>query len=154
MCGFQANWQHAIHAGIPDVQHSGGRQTQPQMLSNTNNVVSKVFRTAETCLCLYRLLGLSDVKAFEDLFGQHGPKKGAMKTTTIASRAGAIKQIRATHLGDGEPLTLNMQVGMPVTAVVSCQVLTTCQISMIRRSWTHMAILLVIRLTVLYVPGP
>jgi hypothetical protein len=76
-----------------------------------------VLKTAESCPSAHRLLGLSDAKAFDDLLAQHGgPKKGAMKTTAVASRAGAIKQITATHLGDGQPLTLNMQVGLPAVA--------------------------------------
>jgi hypothetical protein len=33
-----------------------------------------------------------------------------MKTTAAASRSGAIQHVSAKHLGDGQPLELNMQV--------------------------------------------
>ena len=61
-----------------------------------------------------RLVGLPGVKCFEDLLGKEGAaKKGAMKGgTAAASRAGTIKHVTAMHLGDGQPLSLTMQVGV------------------------------------------
>jgi hypothetical protein len=51
------------------------------------------------------------VSQFDDLFGKQGAaKKGAMKNAAVASRAGEIKRITTTHLGDGQPLTLTVQV--------------------------------------------
>jgi hypothetical protein len=59
-----------------------------------------------------RLVGLHDVKTFDDLLGKAGwAKKGAMKTGAATSRAGSIRKVTAKHMGDGQPLTLNMQVG-------------------------------------------
>jgi hypothetical protein len=55
-------------------------------------------------------VGLHDVKHFDDLLGKTGAKKGAMKSAAAASRAGTIRKVVATHLGDGQPLTLQMQV--------------------------------------------
>lgn len=57
-----------------------------------------------------RILGLpATLKHFDDLLGKTA-KKGAMKTTAAASRSGAIQHVSAKHLGDGQPLELNMQV--------------------------------------------
>jgi hypothetical protein len=52
------------------------------------------------------------VKCFDDLLGKEGgAKKGAMKGGTAAtSRAGSIRHITGVHLGDGQPLSLSMQV--------------------------------------------
>jgi len=59
-----------------------------------------------------RLVGLANAKDFDDLLGsKHSTaKKGAMKTTASSSRAGSIMRVTAVHLGDGKPLTLDMQV--------------------------------------------
>lgn len=59
-----------------------------------------------------RLVGLPDAQHFDDLLGsKHSTaKKGAMKTTASSSRAGSIMRVTAVHLGDGKPLTLDLQV--------------------------------------------
>lgn len=62
-----------------------------------------------------RLMGLPGVRDFDDLLGKNDAakkQKGAMKGGAAAtSRAGAIRQVTTTHLGDGQPLMLSMQVG-------------------------------------------
>lgn len=74
---------------------------------------TRCWRESETLGVAYcRLVGLHDVKAFDDLLGKaSGAKKGAMKTGATTSRAGSIRKVTAKHMGDGQPLTLNMQVG-------------------------------------------
>jgi hypothetical protein len=62
------------------------------------------------CSACSRLVGLHDVKNFDALLGKTGAKKGAMKSAAAASRAGTIRTVAAKHLGDGQPLTLQMQV--------------------------------------------
>lgn len=61
-----------------------------------------------------RLMGLSPSTSFEDLLGTRGHtagKKGAMKSaSTATSRMGLVKKVTVHHLGDGKPLTLEMQV--------------------------------------------
>eukprot|EP00775_Hariotina_reticulata_P007054 gene7054-7268_t len=60
------------------------------------------------------LLGLPASTTFNDLLGPSGPaaKKGAMKTSAganAASQMGTVKAITACHLGDGKPLSLELQ---------------------------------------------
>lgn len=62
-------------------------------------------------VAICRLAGLSGVKDFDGLLGKQGAaKKGLLKNTAVASRAGDIRRITCTHIGDGQPITLNMQV--------------------------------------------
>jgi len=77
--------------------------------------VAKEMPSAPACICPAfdcRLVGLPDANHFDDLLGnKHGTaKKGAMKTTASSSRVGSIVRVNAVHLGDGKPLTLDLQV--------------------------------------------
>jgi mevalonate pyrophosphate decarboxylase len=57
------------------------------------------------------------VKHFDDLLGLASTaKKGAMKTAAAASRAGTIRQVTTKHMGDGQQLSLNLQVRALSTA--------------------------------------
>jgi hypothetical protein len=62
--------------------------------------------------CNCSLVALPGVKCFDDLLGKEGTaKKGAMKGGAAAtSSAGPIRHITGVHLGDGQPLSLSMQV--------------------------------------------
>lgn len=60
-------------------------------------------------------MGLPPSTTYENLLGQgKAAKKGAMKGGTTAaaaaSRMGVNRRIVARHLGDGRPVTLDMQV--------------------------------------------
>lgn len=58
-----------------------------------------------------RLVGLAGVKHFEDFLGKEGTvKKGGMRSAAAASHVGPIQHTTATHLGDGQPLMLSIQV--------------------------------------------
>ena len=89
-------------------------------------------------------MGLPDSKQFEDLLGtkQGAAKKGAMKTASAVSRAGAIRRVNATHLGDGKPLTLTMQVRVQQLCLLARSVFLAnqrCQVGLCKCIVMHRA---------------
>lgn len=62
----------------------------------------------------HRLMDLPPSTVFEDLLGTKATKKGVMKTAggggAATARMGVAKKIAAHHLGDGKPLSLEIQV--------------------------------------------